>query len=287
MAKFILSAFSDEAAADLKGQIEALKRNGIHNTEIRNVDKKNIIEHDINSLKEIKKQLDDEGIGISAIGSPIGKIGINDKFAKHIDDFKKAMETAQILGTKRIRMFSFFIPKGENADDYKDVVYKRMDSLISLAQKEGIYCCHENEKEIYGDIKRRCHELHEHFKGRLNGIFDPANYIQCGEKPTEIFDDLFPFIDYLHIKDAVFSDGSVVPSGHGDGGIKELIEKFSQKEGDRFLTLEPHLSVFEGFANLKDNSLKHKYSYPSQGESFDAAVLALKEILNNGGYIYE
>ena len=40
MAKFILSAFADEAAESLDGQIEALLSNGIYQIEPRNIDKK-------------------------------------------------------------------------------------------------------------------------------------------------------------------------------------------------------------------------------------------------------
>ena len=287
MANFLLSAFADEAASDIDGQITALNRNSIKFIEIRNVDGKNIADHDAKVIKEIANKLHSNGVGVSAIGSYIGKISITDLFAPHIDAFKRTLEAANILGTKRIRIFSFFIPKNEKAENYRNEVLERIDKLVTLSEAVGIECCHENEKEIYGDIKDRCVDLQKSFVGRMKGIFDPANYIQCGESPISIFDELFEFIDYMHIKDALLVDGSVVPSGYGDSDIGGLLEKFNKAEGDRFLTIEPHLTVFDGFANLRDNSLKHKFTYSNSKESFDAAVKALKNILDERGYKYE
>lgn len=286
---FILSAFADEASPTLDGQINALKRNNVKNIEIRNVDGKAIITLDDNDTKEVKSKLDANGIAVSAIGSPIGKYNVTDDFAPHLEMFKKTVSTAQMLGTKRIRMFSFFIPKGEDANNYKDEVFNRLETMLDIAQKEGVFCCHENEKEIFGDIKDRALLLHKSLD-RLKGIFDPANYIQCGQNPTDIIDELLPFIDYMHIKDAVMADGSVVPAGYGDSNIALLIKKFNDSNSltePKLLTVEPHLTVFEGLENLQGEGLKHKFTYKSQDEAFDAAVNALKTILDENGYEYK
>lgn len=287
MAKLLLSAFADEAASDIDSQITALKKNGIKFIEIRNVDGRFIAYHNPAYIKEIKNKLESKNIKISSIGSPIGKIFIDEPFAPHIEAFKKALEAANILGTQRIRIFSFFIPKNKKAENCRNEVLERLDSLIALSENVGVACCHENEKEIYGDIKDRCIDLLSSFGGRLKGIFDPANFIQCGETPIAIFDKLFKYIDYMHIKDAFLSDGAVVPAGKGDSDISGLLSKFVKAEGDRFLTIEPHLTVFEGFSDLRDNSLKHRYTYTSSNEAFDDAVDSLKDILNERGYTYE
>lgn len=287
MSDFILSAFADEAAEDLQGQIDALKRNNIKHIEIRNIDGKCIIDYSEDELKSIKKQLDENDIKVSAIGSPIGKCSITDDFGPHIETFKKTIKSAQILDTKRIRMFSFLIPKDENADDYKDEVIKRLKTLIDLSVKEDVYCYHENEKEVFGDTKERVLYLFNTLGENFKGIFDPANYIQCNEAPIEIFDEVSPYVDYMHIKDALFEDGSVVPASYGDANIKELIMKFNKPNTSQILTVEPHLTVFKGLENLQDEGVKHKFKFESQGEAFDVGVKALKKILNNGGYSYE
>ena len=39
----------------------------------------------------------------------------------------------------------------------------------------------------------------------------------------------------------------VVPSGYGDGNIKEIITELNKRDGDVVLSIEPHLKVFAGY----------------------------------------
>ena len=119
---------------------------------------KSIVEHSLSEVKLIKEQLDHKGIGISAIGSPIGKIQITDEFEPHFDLFKHTVEIAKILGAKYIRLFSFFVEE-DKADQYRDEVMKRMRKLVKYVEGSSIILLHENEKDIYGDIPRRCLDL--------------------------------------------------------------------------------------------------------------------------------
>lgn len=280
MARYVFSAFGDEGAADLQGQIEALKRNGLNHLEIRNINSKVISDYSVWQMKEIKKQLDDAGVRVSSIASPVGKIGITEDVQIHVDTLKRCVEAAHILGTDKIRMFSFFIPKGEDPANYRGQVMENMNRLLEVTDGSGVSCYHENEKEIYGDVAQRCLDLLTTFEGRLKCIFDPANFIQCGEQPLNAFRLLKDRIDYFHIKDALMEDGSVVPAGKGDGHVAEILKDFVPKTEPVLLTVEPHLTVFAGFENLRDDaSLGHHYTYPSAGEAFDAAVSAAKELV--------
>ena len=159
-----------------------------------------------------------------------------------------------------------------------------MTAMLDAADGSGVSCCHENEKEIYGDITERVLDLHETLGSRLKGIFDPANFIQCGVDTLEAFNILLPYIEYMHIKDVKKVEGTVVPSGFGDGQITKLIKIYSSKPGRSFLSVEPHLAVFKGFENLEDNkSINKDFVYESTEKSFTAAVEAAKSILNNLG----
>ena len=57
MSKFILSAFADEAAEDLKTQMDIMELNGISFIEMRNVNGKSIVRHTLDEVEEIKKSL--------------------------------------------------------------------------------------------------------------------------------------------------------------------------------------------------------------------------------------
>lgn len=287
MADFILSAFADEASSALEGQIAALKRNGLSHIEIRNVDGRSVVDLSDEELTEVHKKLEKAGISVSAIGSPIGKIQITDAFAPHFERFKRTVRAAQILGTKRIRMFSFFIPKGENTEQYRDEVLSRLRQLCGYAKEQGVFCCHENEKEIYGDCCERLHVIYDTLGDSIRGIYDPANNIQCGEVPADVFPGLLAHTDYLHVKDALLADGCVVPAGDGDGSIPELLDRFYKPSAGQILSVEPHLVNFVGLSALQAEELVHRYAYATADDAFDAAVDALKRILKERGYSYE
>lgn len=270
---FQLAAFADEADGKISGQIQAMKENGIGYLEIRGVDGQNISNISVDKAKEVRKELDDAGLAVWSLGSPYGKIGINEDFAPHLELFKKGLELADVLGTRHIRMFSFYVPQGE-AERYTDEVMKRLDQFVTVAKDSGIILCHENEKGIYGDMADRCAEIHRNFP-QLKAVFDPANFIQCGQDTVKAWEMLSPYVEYMHIKDAL-ADKRVVPAGKGIGNLPYLLQNYKGS----VLTLEPHLSVFDGFAQLEaEEKTEMEYCYPSQRAAFDAAVNALKELI--------
>ncbi len=285
MAEFILSAFADEGGKTIDEQIAALKKNNLTHIEPRGIDGVNFSNYTADEAKELRKKLDDNGIGVSALGSPFGKIEITDDFEPHFEKFKKNVELACILGTENIRMFSFFMPDGvTDYSPYRDEVMERLEKFCTYSLKSGIWCCHENEKGIYGDTDDRCLDILTSLEGKIKGVFDPANFIQCGVDILRAYDKLAPYTEYMHIKDARFSDGFVVPPGTGDGCIKELLARFKQKDGKRFLTLEPHLKVFDGLASLEKeggtaDQIKEVFTYKTNEEAFAAAADALHSIL--------
>lgn len=265
---FRLAAFADEAAGDLTGQIAAMKENGVELLEIRGVDGKNIADITAEEAREIRRRLDDAGLSVWSLGSPFGKIGIKERFEPHLEKFKRSLEIAEILGARHIRLFSFY----GTTSIYP--VLERLEQFIAAARGSDMILCHENEKGIYGDTAKKCFELHQALP-QLRAIFDPANFIQCGQDTKAAWKLLAPYVEYMHIKDAL-PDGSVVPAGKGVGQLPWLISVFHGK----VLTVEPHLSVFEGFNKLEaDQKTKMHYTYPDPRTAFTAAVDALKEII--------
>ena len=273
-------AFADEASSALNGQIAAIKRNGLDGLEIRELETGNV--SDMNSIwaKEVREILEGEGLSVWSIGSPIGKIDIvSDDYKAHLEKFRNTLEIANILGAENLRMFSFYIPQGEMPEKYKSEVMDRLGEMVEIAQGSGIVLCHENEKGIYGDNAERCLEILQEFPS-VKGIFDPANFIQCGQETLSAWQQLALYIKYMHIKDAL-SDGSVVPAGHGEGHVAVILADFI-KRGGAAVTIEPHLAVFDGLSKLErsgEESNVGKYVYPSNDAAFDAACSALKEIL--------
>lgn len=287
MARFVLSGFSDEIDRDLSVQIKELQRNGIARMEMRFVNGKNSVDYSVDEMKEFKKQLDASGISVSAVGSPIGKIGITDPFGPHLEIFKHTLELAHVLETRYIRMFSFYIPEGQNPENYRDEVLERWHAFTAEARNAGIVLAHENEKGIYGDTAERCAEIIEAMNvDYVRAVFDPANFIQCDvETYPKAYRILKNHIAYMHIKDALADSGRVVPAGMGDGKLREILSDISQTvEGEMILSLEPHLGSFEGFAQL-ENAIDFSQLEESGPGKFEAATIALRKILRELGHM--
>ncbi len=277
MVRFRISAFSDEYSPVLDEQIEGLTVNRVRMTELRGVDGTNVSDLTPAEAAEVKRKLDANGISVSAVGSPIGKIGITDPMEPHLDKLKNTCELASVLGTQRIRMFSFYIPDGQYAE-YRDEVIDRIGRMLDVADGYGVQLCHENEKGIYGDLPERCLELLTAFTGRLGCVFDPANFVQCGANPfPDAFNLLKHRITYMHIKDAQ-ANGTIVPSGMGVGGLPEILALINfERSGDFVLTVEPHLKVFAGLDKLEGGPRTALgNAYETSSEAFAAAVEHLR-----------
>ena len=280
MAKFILSAFADEASPMLDEQIKALQEEGVSLIELRGVDGKNVSALTIEEAANVKAKLDAAGIRLSALGSPYGKASLGVAFDEHLALFKHGLELCKVLDTNRIRMFSFHPAEGVSPEASRDEVLRRLQIMIDLAREVGVQLVHENEKGIYGDIAERNADLLNVFGDGLGFAFDPANFIQCGVNTLEAYELLHERITYMHIKDAIMADGAVVCAGHGDGHVPEILAKLNaERDGEVILTVEPHLTVFKGLQDLQDEELKHHESYPDSRTAFHAAVQALKDIL--------
>ena len=279
MANFKLAAFADEAGAALSEQIAAMKENNVPCLEIRGVDGRNVTELSVAEAKEVRKKLEDNGLSVWSIGSPIGKIGIEEAFGPHLDLYKHTLELADTLGAKAFRLFSFFMPKNQDPEIYRDEVLERMSHFADEAKGSGIMVCHENEKGIYGDIAPRCKVIYEALPS-IGAIFDPANYIQCGQDTPAGWELVGKYVKYMHIKDAL-ADGHVVPAGKGIGHLPELLKKYAAQGGE-MLTLEPHLTVFKGLSALEregERSAVGGYAYENPRAAFAAAVASLREIM--------
>ncbi len=270
-----LCAFADEAASDLQGQIQALKRNNIAFIELRGINGKNVLDFSLDEAQEYYNTLQENGIDVWSIGSPLGKADIAVDINDYLDKVRHICKIANICNTQRVRMFSF-----HNAYEQREKVLDNLRKMVAVAREYGVVLCHENEKGIYGDTVERVCDILDSVEG-LKFIYDPANFLQTdiiAEKTIPVFHER---TEYFHIKDVIVETQELVPAGYGDGQIPTIIEKIKD---DKVLTLEPHLMVFAGYENIDTTHLKHKFHFMSNAEAFDAAVVAIKKILVDKGY---
>ena len=279
MAKLLMSAFADEYSSDFEEQLKALNGYGIEYIEPRGINGKNISVLDDGEVQEVKALLDKYGIKASAIGSPLGKVNIEGDLDEHFETAKRVFKTANILGAKLIRVFSFYFPEDKTRDEVKDAVYAAMEKMITLAEEYGVTLCHENEAKIYGENPEKCLELLQHFNGRLKCVFDMGNFVLDGNNPMDAYKLLNPYIEYFHIKDALYA-GAIVPAGCGEAQIKEILDCYKATASrDTFISLEPHLQLFDGLNALVGKKFENPYKYENKREAFTDAVNKLRELL--------
>lgn len=277
--KIELSGFADEINPQLDEQIRVLKKLGMHYVEMRGANGKGLVEYPLDEVEKIKEQLDENDIHLSSVGSPIGKIQITDDFEEHFKLFCHTVNIAHVMEVPYIRMFSFFMPEGEDPEKYHDEVFRRVGRMADYAAKHNVILLHENEKEIYGDVADRCRKLMEEFySDHFKAVFDFANFVQCHQDTKEAYEMLKPYIEYVHVKDAEWESGQVVPAGHGDGNVKEILKMLKESGYEGFLSLEPHLADFAGFSALENGKSEKKEKLTGE-ESFTLAHESLVKIL--------
>lgn len=221
-----LSGFADEISPDLGTQLQVLGSLGISHLELRSVWGQSVTVLSDEQLGRVAGSLQEAGIAVSAIGSPIGKVPVDAPIKAELERLRRVAEVAHRFGTTLVRVFSFFIPEGEGPDHYRDQVVERMSALARVALDEGLVLAHENEKKIFGDIPRRCADILTSVSSpALRATFDPANFVQCGTRPfTEAYPLLRPYLVYLQVKDAKWGSGQVTPAGQGDGEVEMTLQ---------------------------------------------------------------
>ena len=268
-----LCGFADEISPELDEQIKTCKELGVTYFELRGVYGKNVLDFDKSVRIEVKSKLEDAGIGVASIGSPIGKVKIDEPWEKHFERFKIAVESAEFFEAPFIRIFSYY-PANEEDDIHKhrDEVIRRMKAKADYVKDRTVTLVHENEKGIYGDTGKNCLDL---LKGvdspKLRAAFDFGNFVQVGDNPLDNWQLLKPYSAHIHVKDVKRSEDRAVPAGHGDGHLEEILVDLNKSGYSGFLSLEPHLQAAKQFSGFSGPAL------------FKMAAEALKAICKKNG----
>jgi sugar phosphate isomerase/epimerase len=278
---FTLSAFADEISPDPQQQLDVLDACGVKHIEFRSILATNVLSLTDLQVQEFKSLLDARGFRLSAIGSPIGKIRIDEPFEPHLDKLRRAIALAQLFGTPNIRVFSYYPPQdGADWRVWRAEVLARMTRACEAAEGTGVRLIHENEHRIYGDSPDRVVDLFEtvgrdYFPQRFGAVYDAANYVFCGYDPWDGWQRTKQWTVHFHIKDWIAGAAHGSPAGEGQGRIPEVIADAVRMGYDGYATLEPHLLGGGPTGGVTGPEL------------FPKAVAAFKRILDQAGARYK
>lgn len=112
----------------------------------------------------------------------------------------------------------------------------------------------------------------------FRAVFDFANFVEVGQDTLSAYESLHPYIEYVHIKDAVAGENRIVPAGQGDGHLAEILGDLLHGGWRGFLSLEPHLTDFTGFAALEQQGRKLENELDGKS-AWALALQSLRDIL--------
>lgn len=285
MPALILSGFGDEICDDFAGQLDAMAQLGLRYIDPRGINGKNISDLTPHEAAAARRTLDERGLRVGCIGSPIGKYPIDQDFAPELERFQRTLDNTLALGADSMRIFSFFIPTGHKPEAYREEVLSRLERLLEASKGSGVMLLHENEHGIYGDTAERCLDLAKSIHDAQFGlIFDPCNFIFAGVEPYPYaYNLLRDHIYALHIKDGKTSPKQVVPAGCGEGRIPDMLRALYEADFSGMATLEPHLGKFTGLAQFE--SVLDLEKMPDGGaKTFGLALAEFRKAAAGSGY---
>lgn len=269
---FTLSAFADEISPDPEQQLDVLEKCGVRHIELRSILKTNVLDLTDLQIQELKQLLDKRGFKLSAIGSPIGKVKIDQPFEPHLQRFRRAIELCKVFATNNIRIFSYYLPEGEAWPKWRDTVMSRLQTQTAMAETAGVRLVHENEHGIYGDDPARVVDLFRTIQSpSFRAVYDPANYVVDGFDPWQAWEMTREFTVHFHIKDWIHGENHGTIAGTGQGKIPDVLKDAVARKYAGFATLEPHLLGGGPTGGVTGPEL------------FPKAVEALKQILTRVG----
>jgi sugar phosphate isomerase/epimerase len=258
-APFRLSAFGDEFASDLVGQLASLRQHDVRFLELRAAWGTNVVDFSQTESARVHRHLAETGIGVSAVASPVGKVPIDADFETELDRLRRALTIAHRVGGPLVRVFSFLVPDARYRE-HRDEVVRRLAVFAREAETAEIGLVLENESYTYGDVPERCRDVIEAVGSpALRCAFDPANFVQVGVRPyADAWPVLKPHVAHIHIKDAVAVNRtgcspypervpaqrlqeSVRLPGEGRGELLPILRDVLANGYQGFLAIEPHL----------------------------------------------
>jgi sugar phosphate isomerase/epimerase len=283
----ILSAMADEAAHHKTAveQFAALAALGLQYYSIRFIDAgngiKNVMQLTRSEISRIRHLEDEYGLNVASIGSPIGKVKLQDThdgtkntyipFRTYLArEVKKVCERAHAFETKLIRGFSFYPPRGGDPRDFLPQAVDQLGQIAEMCHRSDLTFGLEIEANLVGQTGQLMAEIHRQVNHpAMVLVFDAANILCQGfslQQLVEQYLAMKPGIGWMHIKDyrsphplrreAHVDEDALryfVPADMGNGthelilrDFSEVIPRLDRKLRRRgipgvIMDLEPHL----------------------------------------------
>ncbi len=195
--KIPIAAITDEFSPSLAEAIPVMKEIGMTAAELRVVDGKNILDLTDDELERAKDQLDEAGLPVISIASPLLKCVVpngpdldrrfeHDVFAsKHTFEdqprlTEQAFRVAKFFGARIVRVFSYW--RTVKPELCADAVVQALSQLGKLGEREDVIIGLENEHACnVGTAAETMRILDFIPNPNVMVVWDPANAMAAGE----------------------------------------------------------------------------------------------------------
>lgn len=244
ISSFTISGFGDEIAEDPAEQLDVLGRLQIQHLDLRGAWGRNVLDLTDQDVQALKRLLGERGARVATIASPIGKSPIGGPAAYEVERLETAIRLAEAFEAPLIRVFSYY-HEGIPHDACRDEVITRLRAWAELADEHGVVLLVENEGDLWGDTPDRLVDLLTAVDSPFVRLtLDTGNFASLGiASYDEAYHKLEPWLSHIQIKDVQRANRKVVPAGHGDGQILEVLSAASADGYQGYLALEPHLAI--------------------------------------------
>lgn len=253
-----LSVITDEISMDFEHALDVMLEYGVTGAELRSLWDANIVDLSDDQVERAKKALDDRGLAVSCIASPLFKCDLGQTagsaagrthqaqdrgLSQQMAVLERCIHLTHVFDTPFIRIFAFW-KRGDLTDSIEKDIIRMFEEPSARAEKAGVILGLENEHSCYlgtgAEIARVIKAVNS---PGLKAVWDPGNAFCAGEVPyPDGYEAVKDFIVHVHIKDAVWEEGKpkFVCIGDGkldyDGQLRALIA-----DGyDGYLSLETH-----------------------------------------------
>jgi sugar phosphate isomerase/epimerase len=246
---------------DFERALDVMLEYGVTGAELRCLWDINIADLDEAGLSRAKSALDERGMTVTCISSPLLKCNLprfeaeivgdtHGARTRSLDDqrqlFRKCVRLARFFGTNLIRVFSFW-KSGELTPEIEAEIVVVLREFAELAEEENITLALENEYACFtGTGEDTARVLRAVGSPALKAIWDPGNAVFAGENAyPDGYEAIKEYIVHVHVKDVVERNGELrfVCIGEGEIGYEEQLKALKDDGFSGFISLETHVDV--------------------------------------------
>lgn len=253
-----LGVLTDEVSDNFEEALDWAAEQGLKHVEVRVINGQNAVDLSDDQLREVLRQVEARGLFISAVASPLFKckldpsraVAAGDTFGQgeesveaHFAKLDRVIEIAKLLGTTRIRIFSFW--REANPDLYQDDIIRHLQKAAKVAEGQGVLLLLENEPACNGGIAEEVAVLvREIASAAVRSLWDPGNEAYAGREAFPAgYHSIKDTLAHVHLKDAyIGEDGTArcVPIGSGNVAMIGQLKALYEDEYDGLFTIETH-----------------------------------------------